>query len=88
MRLLLPALLSLLTTAAHAQDADDDLPEARETVYATETTLIMDGTDVVAGTMGPGIGLGTERPPSRFSPMLPVRHHFNAELRQSVSAIQ
>lgn len=83
-RFLLVGSLGLLSTAAFAQDEDDD----RKVVYKDRTEIDFEGLDVSGELVKPQGALLLDRKKASFNPLIKLRTNFDEEMAQSVDEVK
>lgn len=76
------ATLTLLSSAAYAQDSD------RQVRYKDRTVIDFDGVDVSGELVKPAGSLVAERVRARFNPLIRFRENFNEEMKQSIDEVK
>lgn len=84
-RLLTAVLLFVMSSAALAQEVDD---EGRQVKYKSRTEIDFDAVDVSGELVKPAGQVGFERRKADFNPLITLRPDFNAEMKQSLNEIQ
>lgn len=83
-RLLLAGTLGFFSTAALAQDEDED----RKVVYKERTEIDFEGLDVSGELVKPSGALLLDRKKASFNPLIKLRTNFDEEMAQSVDEVK
>ncbi len=79
------ALATTLSSAAFAQETDD---EGRQIKYKERTEIDFEGVDVTGELVKPQGQLLLDRRKANFNPLIKLRQDFNDEMKQSVNEVK